>query len=239
MIKAVVFDFDNTLVDFMKMKKVAVRAACAAMVDAGLPLDMASAEKRIDAIYDEKGIEFQKVFDIFLEQVLGVVNHKILAAGIVAYRRAREAELVTYPGVYHTLLKLFKLNYKLAVLSDAPQKEVWLRLAHLNLHHIFETVVVFEDTGVKKPDAAPFLEVVRRLGVKPEEAVMVGDWPERDIEGAKKIGMVSVFAKYGFAFPSGLEEAEKNADFIINDISELPAILQKLSKPVNESVNVV
>jgi putative hydrolase of the HAD superfamily len=37
MIKAVIFDFDNTLMDFMRMKKAAVETAVDAMIDAGLP----------------------------------------------------------------------------------------------------------------------------------------------------------------------------------------------------------
>ena len=89
MIRAIVFDLDNTLVDFMSMKKLAVKAAIDAMIDAGLPLDRADAEREIFAIYDREGIEYQRVLDDLLETRMGAVDHKILAAGIVAYRRAR------------------------------------------------------------------------------------------------------------------------------------------------------
>jgi len=63
MIKAVVFDLDNTLVDFMAMKRQAVDAAIAAMRDAGLKLPAEEIRQRIDEIYKQKGIEFQNVFD--------------------------------------------------------------------------------------------------------------------------------------------------------------------------------
>ena len=39
MIKAVIFDLDNTLLDFMKMKEYAVKAAIAGMIEAGLDID--------------------------------------------------------------------------------------------------------------------------------------------------------------------------------------------------------
>ncbi len=66
MIKAIVFDLDNTLVDFMAMKQQAINAAIRAMIDAGLPLTFDQAQKKIDHIYQERGIEFQKVFDTLL-----------------------------------------------------------------------------------------------------------------------------------------------------------------------------
>jgi beta-phosphoglucomutase-like phosphatase (HAD superfamily) len=51
MIKAIVFDLDNTLVDFMAMKRQAIDAAIDAMLDAGLDLTREEVKSRIDAIY--------------------------------------------------------------------------------------------------------------------------------------------------------------------------------------------
>ena len=60
MIKAVVFDLDNTLVDFMRMKRNAVEAAVKAMIDAGLDFPYDVIKTKIDEIYNEKGIEHQR-----------------------------------------------------------------------------------------------------------------------------------------------------------------------------------
>ena len=95
MIKAVIFDLDNTLVDFMLLKNNAVEAAIHAMVDAGLDISYDEAREKIDAIYDREGMEYQQVFDQFLEGIYGKVDHRILSAGIVSYRKAREAALKT------------------------------------------------------------------------------------------------------------------------------------------------
>jgi putative hydrolase of the HAD superfamily len=59
MIKAVIFDLDNTLVDFMLMKRQAIDAAINAMRDAGLKLSNEEIRKCIDEIYEERGMEFQ------------------------------------------------------------------------------------------------------------------------------------------------------------------------------------
>lgn len=223
MIKAVIFDLDNTLVDFMKMKRLSIEEAIRAMVDSGLQISIEESNKIIDDIYKEQGIEYQKVFDVFLQRVLKKVDYKILSAGIVAYRRAREAALIPYPHVYPTLHQLMKMGMKMGIVSDAPTKEAWLRLAYLNFHHIFDAVVTFEDTGVRKPNSAPFLMILDKLNVSPDQALMLGDWAERDILGASLVGMKTAFAKYGDTFHTEVH----NANYELNDISELIKIIIK------------
>ena len=225
MIRAIVFDLDNTLTDFMKMKSDAVTAAIDGMIDAGLKLPRDAVRARIDAIYQEQGLEYQKVFDQLIESELGHIDPKILASGIVAYRRARESSLVLYPHVQMTLLELTKRGIRLGVVSDAPEAQVWLRLCSLSLQHVFDAVVTFDDTGERKPGPAPFREVLRRLDAEPGEALMVGDWAERDVVGAQKLGMTTVFARYGDTFNT----AESGADFEINDALELLAIVDELN----------
>lgn len=223
MIKAVIFDLDNTLVDFMGMKRQAVTAAITSMIDAGLTLTQTEVQARIDAIYKERGIEFQNVFDQLLYDIFQKVDYKILSAGIIAYRRAREAALVPYPHVTMTLVELVKRGVRLAVVSDAPGREAWLRLCYLNFHHLFDHVVTFEDTGEHKPSPAPFLRALELLKVKPEEAIMVGDWPERDMVGAAKVGITTVFARYGDTFGT----VESNATYDVNDVAELLPIIER------------
>ncbi|MBI5474354.1 MAG: HAD-IA family hydrolase [Ignavibacteriae bacterium] len=221
MIKAVVFDLDNTLVDFMAMKRQAINAAIHSMIDAGLKLTYDEVQARIDAIYKERGIEFQNVFDQLLYDVFQKVDYKILSAGIIAYRRAREAALVSYPHVNLTLISLLKRGIKLAVISDAPGREAWLRLCYLGLHHTFDHVITFDDTGERKPSPVPFRKALELLRVEPHEAMMVGDWAERDMVGAAQVGMKTVFARYGDTFGT----VESNAHYDINDVSELLQII--------------
>ena len=227
-IKGVIFDLDNTLLDFMKMKEVAVKSAIKGMIEAGLEIDEIESYKDIVSIYEEFGWENQKVFDVFLNKSIGYVDNKFLAAGIVAYRRAREANLLAYPNVNRTLVSLTKLGIKLAVVSDAPSREAWMRIYYLNLYHFFDAVITFDDSGERKPSSKPFEMALKKLQLKPEDSLMIGDWPERDVVGAKQIGMRTAFAVYGDTFGTN----NSGADWDIQDVSEIITIIKKINNIV-------
>lgn len=225
-IEAIIFDLDNTLVDFMKMKREAVIAGMRAMIDHGLPMDEEEAIRRLYVVYAREGLEDQEVFDKFLHEELGHIDHRLLAAGIVAYRRAREANMVLYPHVKLTLMKLIRRGYTLAVLSDAPARQAHLRLAGLGLLHYFQHVITYEDTGKRKPDPAPFLKALERLKLEPGRVLMVGDWPERDIAGARNLGIHTALALYGSEFD--VENSGAGAE--LHSIEELLPVLEKLNE---------
>ena len=222
-IKGVVFDLDNTLLDFMQMKEFAVKAAVKGMIEAGLLVDEDQSYREIIAIYEEFGWENQQVFDVFIEKQVGYVEHKFLAAGIVAYRRAREANQMAYPNVNKTLMALTKAGIKLGVVSDAPSREAWLRIYYLNLYHFFDVVITFDDSGERKPSAVPFKMSLEALQLEPKETIMVGDWPERDVVGAQQIGMKTAFARYGDTFGT----VNSGADWDLVDIFQLVMIINE------------
>ena len=223
MIKAVIFDIDNTLTDFMKMKRAAVDAAVEGMMDAGLPVKKDEMVQKIFDLYWKEGVEDQKIFNKILEKELGRIDYKILAGGILAYRRAKNGTMTLYPRVHQTLIELMKLGIKRSVISDAPKLEVWLRIVSLGLHHYFDDIITSEDFGVKKPDPKPYRRALELLGTKPHETLMVGDWPDRDIKGAAGVGMRTAWAKYGDTFGT----KESGAEFEIEDIHEVVDLVRK------------
>jgi putative hydrolase of the HAD superfamily len=66
------------------------------------------------------------------------------------------------------------------------------------------------------------------LQMQPSEAVMVGDWAERDVVGAAQVGMKTIFARYGNTF--GTEVS--NADYDIDDISQVIDIVKEQNQKV-------
>jgi len=226
MIKAIIFDIDNTLLDFMTMKSNAINAAVVGMIANGLPIEKDLAIKQIFDIYNFKGYEHQKVLNDFIVNTIDSIDYKILAAGIVEYKIAKEASLSLYPGVKDTLVNLSNFGLKLGILSDAPSREAWIRMYILKIHKIFDEVVTFNDTGFYKPAKEPFIKIKELLDVEYHECLMVGDWPERDIKGAKQLGMKTAFAKYGAT--EIIDNSD--ADYELDTIHELVDIIRSENK---------
>ena len=228
MIKAILFDLDNTLIDFMKMKYFSIDAAIDAMLAHGLKMSRKTVKDGIAKLYNMHGIEHQTVFQEFLERKLGKVDYRLLAAAVSAYRRAKTSELKPYANAIPTLEKL-KKKYRLGIVSDAPRLQAWIRLADLGMTDIFDVVITREDTGVFKPDPKPYQAALKILKLKPEEVLFVGDAPARDIKGAMAIGMKACFARYGFveANTIGYNAADESVkpDYVIDDISEILKIV--------------
>jgi len=184
-IKAVLFDLDNTLVDFVGMKKKATSAAAYSMVAAGLSEDPETLSHDLFEFYLGYWIEADDAFEKFLIEKYGAVDIRVLAAGVNAYLKEKYNNLRPYPGVGEVLGELKKRGLKLAVVSDAIRLKAWMRLNEAGIDRFFDAVVTFDDTGRKKPSSEPFRKAVDALCVLPAECVFVGDWPERDIAGAK------------------------------------------------------
>jgi putative hydrolase of the HAD superfamily len=217
MIRGVLFDLDNTLIDFLRMKRLASQEAARAMIAAGADFGWSEDEtgQRLFDHYVEHGIESDDAFESFLKThnrarlAYGQNLHdKVLAAGIQTYLRAKDLFLNPYPGVPKTLVELVRRGLRLGVVTDAPRLKGWQRLAQVGLADFFDVVVAFEDTGARKPDPAPFRAAVEALGLRPHEVLFVGDWPERDIAGAQAVGLRTAFARYGRIHHDGAHGAD-------------------------------
>jgi len=187
-----------------------------------MSIDEKKSIEEIYQIYETKGYEHQEVFNEFIVNNIGEINYKYLAAGIVEYKKAKEKALNLYDDVVPTLEKLVSMDLKLGIVSDAPSREAWIRLYMLDLHDKFKEVVTFNDTGFHKPAKQPFIRISKKLNVNLKECMMVGDWPDRDIKGAKQVGMKTAFAKYG----STEKISESGADHDLDSLNELVDIIK-------------
>ena len=221
-LKAVLFDLDNTLIDFVQFKKQCSKAAIRAMVETGLGLEEKKASALLFKMYNDFGWEDQRIFERFLRKVSGKVDYRILANGIAAYRRVKAGNLTPYPRIMEILIKLKSKGLVLGIVSDAPRMQAWLRLAETNISEFFDVVVALEDTGRLKPSRMPFKQAIKKLGFRPEEILFVGDNPERDIKGAKGVGMKTALAEYG-----QLIKGMSRADFALKKPVDLLKAVEK------------
>jgi len=200
--KAILFDLDNTLIDFMRMKRQSCEAAVDAVIKAGLKADRRKTLKLLFELYDRHGYEYKGVFQDLVREMTGKVDYGIVGTGIVAYRKARETLLVSYSDVKPTIDRLRRRGIKLAIVTDAPRIEAWIRLAAMGVQDRFDAVVTFDDSRMKKPGLRPFRLALRKLRVGPRDALVVGDSMSKDMIPARELGMTSVLAEYGRIKPA-------------------------------------
>jgi HAD superfamily hydrolase (TIGR02253 family) len=216
--KAILFDLDNTLIDFLTFKKETAKAAARAMVEQGFPFTEIETYGKIFSVYEKKGIEFQKTFrDVIFPENLEVnKSERIQQAAILAYLKRKFDVLRPYQNVLPVLKALRDKGLKLGIVTDAPRNKAWQRLVLTGLENEFDFVITHDDTLKEKPHPTPFFLAVQKLGVLSSACLFVGDSPVRDIKGAKDAGMTTCLAKYGL-----WKKGNEQADYEIEKIEDL------------------
>jgi putative hydrolase of the HAD superfamily len=218
-IQGIIFDMDNTLFDLVAAKQKACRSV---------------------ALYfgcDDGEI----LFDYFTRPVYGfedwrnirdyLVDQDIFTAAdyhraCTLYETEKLNAITPYPGIYDVLRSFKTRSIPLALVTDADMSHATGRLNISGLAGLFGHMVTFEMTGRKKPDHAPFMLALKKLGTGPSETVMIGDSPVRDLDPARAIGMRTVYARYGDRFAG--TRGDITGHVCIDDIPDLNALLMPL-----------
>ena len=211
-IETVVCDMDNTLFDLVGAKL----EACRCVVDylgAGDP--EALFLQFLNGVY---GFEDHRNIRDYLE-ALGVYQPRTFEVCCRTYEGVKLDLVEPYPGVEETLRCLQDAGIRLAVATDAESVQADRRLRKTGLIDFFEVVVTPEVSGQRKPEPDSLLYALRRLDAAPEEAMMVGDSPRRDIAPGRQLGMVTAFAAYGDWRRS--RAVDVAADIVLAEFSEI------------------
>lgn len=215
MVKAVIFDIDNTLFDFVQMNDISSEAAIDAMLKAGLGVSKKKALERLRDLHSELGLEDPQIFQKFLIDVIGHVDYGLLGHGVNAYRKKRIGHLKPYPGAVKVLKTLKKRGFVLGIISDAPKINAWLRLTAMDLDDYFDVVITKDDVKAEKDTKKPFLVMMKHLKIDPKDCLMIGDRASRDVKMAKESGMLTAFARYGSNDP------DVKCDYVLDDIMDV------------------
>ena len=114
-------------------------------------------------------------------------------------------------------LELLHQRYRLFSASNGNAD-----LKRIGLAHLFERCVAAREVGALKPDAVVFLKVLEGTDLSPEEVLFVGDDPELDVEGARRVGMQPVWINRTAAmWPEDLAPAP----YAISSLAELTELL--------------
>ncbi|MGG1550306.1 HAD family hydrolase [Paenibacillus ferrarius] len=124
---------------------------------------------------------------------------------------------------------LFHLHnkYKCAVASNAGDSNiVQLRMAleRVHINHFFDDFFISSELGVVKPNPEFYLSIIKRLGVRPDECIMIGNDYCKDIVPAKSVGLKTIW------YTSELMSGDNlSADVIVNSMDKLIDAVDKVN----------
>lgn len=196
--KAVLFDLDHTLIDR--------DAAFVRWVLPQVPAERLPALVQLDAGGHAPRAPLLRA----LAELTG--------APIGELRRSFFAEIGAHcaprPGAIELLTRL-RGQVRLALVSNGPADLQRHKLTSAGLLDTFDVIVISGELGSRKPDPAPFLAALRRLHLRPEQAGMVGDHPDHDVQPARALGLRTAWV------PSRWFD-HADADLTLHDLRDLP-----------------
>jgi REG-2-like HAD superfamily hydrolase len=124
-----------------------------------------------------------------IAQPLGLAEEMMAAAPDLLYGKASEM-FVLFDDILPTLEVLEELGIRTGVISNWDYS-LHRVLRALEIHDKFDFVIASLEEGVEKPDPLLFNLTLQKFGVRPGEALHVGDDPVDDFRGAQDVGMRS------------------------------------------------
>ena len=212
--KAIIFDLDGVIVDTAKYHYLAWRELA---IQLGFDFTEAQNEQL-------KGVSRVRSLEILLDignvQLEEAQKTKLLIEKNTQYLEyiAEMNHTEILPGI-DDILHYLKLN-KIPFSLGSASKNARLILETLDLINLFDAIVDGNDVSTAKPDPEVFLIAAQKLGVEPDNCIVIED-AQAGVEAANKANMISV----GIGDKKILQEA----DYVFNNTSDLTIdFLQKL-----------
>ena len=152
-----------------------------------------------------------------LAEEAGYGHEQVVEPGFHVFWKARnEVELYEYA---HDLLEGLRPRFRVGCITNGNAD-----VHHIGIGHYFDFVVTAAGAGVQKPEPGIFEAALRAADVRPEEAVHVGDDPERDVLGAGAVGMRTVWYNPTLTpWPGG-----RQPDHVVRNLRHLRELLERL-----------
>lgn len=203
MLKAVLFDLDDTLFDHRYSSRCALIALQSRYPALGyVPLDDLEAanleilnEVHVDVLRGAIGPDEarERRFGMLFGRFGASLSADELRELAAWYRQEYCTSWRATPGATALLQTLKARRLRTAIVSNNLLEEQLQKLRVCDLHEHLDVLVISEEAGVSKPDARIYEIALERLGIAPDEAVMIGDAWENDIVGARIAGIRAIW----------------------------------------------
>lgn len=238
-VKAVIFDYIGTLVNCKSYSMDASRlklynALVAEGFDVGKDQFL---EAYIKAHEKYRIVRYEQLREVtnavWVAEALGALGYKVrsddkhIMAALNIFFKDYVDSLSLRDGALKLIQKAMEQG-KVGLLSNFTHAPVvYASLCQLGINDFFNTVVVSEENGWRKPSPHIFGDVLGRLQVAASEAVYIGDSPVEDIKGAGDAGLRTVFVSSQFYSLKDLEASSQKPDFCMSGLGE---VVEKFSE---------
>ena len=238
MITTVVFDLDDTLYDEIEYCKSGFTAVAEFL--ANLPEAPAGDSATASAFAETRRIfatlwkQFTagnrtKTFNAALDELGMDYDDKLIGELIEVYRN--HVPKIALPQDSRDVLRQLSTKYTLALLTDGFLPAQQLKVQALGIEKYFKCVVYTEQLGRNcwKPSPAGFEKLMQTLNATPEKTVYVADNEKKDFIAPNKLGFLTIqIIRSGRIHTEPSGESGAAARYVIRQISQLPALLERL-----------
>ncbi|WLD92302.1 HAD family hydrolase [Alkalihalobacillus sp. AL-G] len=222
MIKAVIFDLDGTLLN----RDASVRKFIDDQYDRYIKWVGHVPKKEYTSRFIELDCQGYVWKDKVYQQLIDDYNIDLLWEVLLRdYVVQFKNHCVPFVNLIPMLERLKSTSIEMGMITNGNGQFQMDNIIALGIEPYFNTILVSEWEGIKKPDPQLFIKSLKQLNVEPDECIFVGDHPINDVKAAKNVGMKAVWKRdehWGCV----------EADFILNDLSELPLFIDKVNKIV-------
>lgn len=213
--KLVIFDFDGTLGDTRHNIVVTLQRTMSLL---GLPLRSES------ECASTIGLTLEDSFRTMYPEIDEIKAKECVATyRDIFYQSIEELTPNLFEGVSDTLARLHAMDIKMSIASSRSSPSLLLFLRNMAIADYFGVVLGSDNVTRHKPQPEPVLRSLAEYGVKPSEALVVGDMPV-DVLMAHNADVRCVAVSYGNATAEELAAVE--ADYIIDRFALLADIIE-------------
>ncbi len=227
MIKAVCFDMFHTLADPGRYPETEESAIL------GVTHEEWSAALWEDSFCRDRGLGLVASVEEIFDRACAALPKRVTEEQKRQAARCREERFRRMltdidPLILDTVRALSAGGFKIGLISNADVCDR-LHWAESPLYPYFDDTIFSCDVGLVKPDPAIYLLSLERLGVRPGEALFVGDGGSSEMKGARAAGLRAVCTEYLIRYPSPeRERIRADAEFTVESFAEIRRLAESL-----------